>query len=176
MVRSSACMYIYAQRYSNACIQCTYVPLVYMYVHESSVGPSSTTNPKPTCRGKPSHCLLRQTYMYMSTQQKAEPLGCLHVALRTRASQDHVCVQLQCHTLQCTRTSLYRPSEVECVSGLPHFLATPPPSREPFYRNDCEVVSPKIRSGEGGGTLVYSNQTTKHKYVCNIHNACLLVH
>ena len=39
--------------------------LIYIvHVYESSVGPSSTTNPKP--RGKPSHCLLRQTYMYVN--------------------------------------------------------------------------------------------------------------
>ena len=36
--------------------------------HESSVGPPPTANPKP--RGKPSHCLLRRTYVRMSTQQK----------------------------------------------------------------------------------------------------------
>lgn len=60
---------------------------------------------------------------------------------------------------------------MECVSGLPRFLATPPPSRELFYHNDREVVSPKIRSGEGGGTLVYSNQTSKQKYVSNMQHS-----
>ena len=29
------------------------------YIHENSVGLSSTTNPKP--KGQPSHCLLRKT-------------------------------------------------------------------------------------------------------------------
>ena len=49
-------------------------------IHEDSVGIFSITNPKPTCRGQPSHwnILLRQTQF----QRKAEPFGCL--ALRTR--------------------------------------------------------------------------------------------
>ena len=35
--------------------------MYFLLMHESSVGPSSTTNPKPS--GKASHCLLRQTYV-----------------------------------------------------------------------------------------------------------------
>ena len=48
--------------------------------HESSVGLSSTTNPKP--RGKPSQCLLSTPRYH---QQKAEPPRCL--ALRTRGGR-----------------------------------------------------------------------------------------
>lgn len=67
------------------------------------------------------------------------------------------------HTLNFTL--VYRPSEVHCVSGKPHLLVTPPPKREPFYQNKHEVVSPKIRSGDGGGTIVYSNLPSKQKFV-----------
>ena len=50
-------LHVHSMLHTCACI--------YMYMHESSVGLSSTTNPKP--RGKPSHCLLRQTYMYVNS-------------------------------------------------------------------------------------------------------------
>ena len=51
-----------------------------------------------------------------------------------------------------------RPAEVECVPHRPCFLSLPPSHREPFYIPGHEVLSPKIRSGEEGRTVVYTNQ------------------
>lgn len=59
----------------------------------------------------------------------------------------------------------HRPAEVECLPNRPRFLSSPPPHREPFYVPDHEVLSPKVRSGEGGGTVVYTNQPGPEKYV-----------
>ena len=42
-------------------------------LHESSVGVSSTANPKHS--GKPSNCLLRHNNIYLN--QNAEPLICI---------------------------------------------------------------------------------------------------
>ena len=61
-----------------------------------------------------------------------------------------------------------RPAEVECVPHHPRFLSLPPSHREPFYIPGHEVLSPKIRSGEEGRTIVYTNQPGHEKYVSTI--------
>ena len=112
----------------------------------------------------------KQSYLYGETHNihvHVYTYACLYTCSRKSQilREPSECLIRHTYPNQAICYFLCRPSEVECVSGLPHFLATPPPSREPFYHSDREVVSPKIRSGEGGGTLVYSNHPTKHKYV-----------
>ena len=73
-------------------------------MHESSVGPSSTTKQIPNLEGNhPTACSGKP----MSTQQKAEPLGCL--SSRTRGGI-HVHDIVQCmhivtnmHNIHCTK-------------------------------------------------------------------------
>ena len=67
-----ACLIFVGKSHVNICSQ--------EYMHENSVGLSSTTNPKP--KGQPSISLPAQANL---TQQKAEPLRCL--ALRTRGGR-----------------------------------------------------------------------------------------
>ena len=58
------------------------VHVKWVSIHERLVGPSSTTNSKP--RGKPSHCLLRQTYMYIVCQSSKKQSHHRYPALTTR--------------------------------------------------------------------------------------------
>ena len=56
------------------------------------------------------------------------------------------------------------PSEVECIRERPTLLMIPPRYSEPYYIPCREVVSPKIRSGDGHGTVVYTNLPGPEKY------------
>ena len=56
------------------------------------------------------------------------------------------------------------PAEVECIMDRPRHLLTSPRFREPYYNPEQEVVSPKIRSGEGSGRTVYLNPPGPQKF------------
>ena len=65
------------------------------------------------------------------------------------------------------RTLPFWPSEVECIRERITFLMSPPRHPEPYYATDHEVVSPKVRSGEGMGRVVYMNLPGPEKYYVN---------
>lgn len=56
------------------------------------------------------------------------------------------------------------PFEIECIREKPTLLMIPPKHAEPYYTVDSELVSPKIRSGEGHGKIVYMNLPGPEKY------------
>ena len=56
------------------------------------------------------------------------------------------------------------PSEVECIRERGMHLMIPPKHTEPYYTVDSDLVSPKIRSGEGYGKVVYTNLPGPEKY------------
>ena len=56
------------------------------------------------------------------------------------------------------------PAEVECVRERPRHLLTAPKFREPYYSQEQEVVSPRIRSGEGNGRTVYLNLPSPQRF------------
>ena len=59
------------------------------------------------------------------------------------------------------------PSEVECINERFLLLMTPPKHPEPYYTPCSEVVSPKIRSRDDHGTVVYTNLPGPEKYFVN---------
>ena len=58
----------------------------------------------------------------------------------------------------------YWPAEVECIRQRPTLLTTPPQHLEPYYSPEHDVRPPKIRSGDGLGTVVYMNLPGPEKY------------
>lgn len=58
-----------------------------------------------------------------------------------------------------------RPAEVSCVKVEHRFVRGVPSSPECFLIPESEVVSPKIRSGKHGGTVVYTNPLGHEKFV-----------
>ena len=79
----------------------------------------------------------------------------IHVSIRTCASV----------AIDGSFILFLRPAEVDCVSHRTKFITVTPTQKEPFYCSSRDVVSPKIRSQEGGGTVVYTNLPGPQKYV-----------
>ena len=64
----------------------------------------------------------------------------------------------------CNQRLPFWPAEVECIRERPTHLIIPSKSSEPYYTPSHEMVPPKIRSGEGYGSVVYMNLPGPEKF------------